>query len=577
MEDLKKDKIVTIWKEAEWPDTLDLDEVYRLEHQTEQVPPEWDQPEERDLETLEKSLGASAESRMRWQELEAELAFSERLDQEAASIFREEEREETGNNISCEIPAERFIPAPAAGCQMALRVLPAPQKGEQLVQPRPVQSEITGQTPRKKGPTPYEAAQSLISKEVLVVNRAGVYWYDGMIYRLQKRDDLKRLIVSVCRDAVAAAGDARFIDQVYQCLLAEPTICRDDLKPSPHQLVFRDGVLDLRCFKLYNHSPEFFATSFVDASYQRGCVTKCPRFSDFVEQIALGDETLVYRIWEAIGYLLTQDMRGKTFFVLQGPKDSGKTKLGNFIRDCVNRDSVCSLDLHSFGRNFALSSLIGKHLCLDLDLPAGIINERSVSFLKKLTGGDLVATDRKYMEPTEFVNTAKLLFATNHPIAIGTQDDAFFRRLVVLPFRKSVPPEYQDKDLDEKLATERDAVVAKALQYYPGLVSRNYRFSGDFQANIGLSSGEGLMAKITGFLLNDCEEKESVWTPLQELQAVFFLRYGESVAANVFSERIKLLLVTLYPNVIHKRDRIGGRGNPVSGFLGLKVKEESGT
>ena len=55
----------------------------------------------------------------------------------------------------------------------------------------------------------------------------------------------------------------------------------------------------------------------------------------------------------------------------------------NFIRACINPKGSTSLDLHSFGKNFALADVVGKQLCIDLDLPGGIINERAASFLKK--------------------------------------------------------------------------------------------------------------------------------------------------------------------------------------------------
>ena len=147
-------------------------------------------------------------------------------------------------------------------------------------------------------------------------------------------------------------------------------------------------------------------------------------------------------------------------------------------RGCINQEAVSSLDLHSFGKNFALADLIGKRLCIDLDLPANCINGGAVSLLKKLTGGDLLSTDIKYMPRINFINTAKFLFATNHPILVDTPDEAFWQRMIVIPFVNSIPREQQDHGLLDKFEAERSAIVVKALGYYRQLRANNYIFTG---------------------------------------------------------------------------------------------------
>ena len=243
-------------------------------------------------------------------------------------------------------------------------------------------------------------------------------------------------------------------------------------------------------------------------------------------ELADNNPLLIRRIWEVIGYLSTQDHRGKVFVLFQGVPDSRKSVLGNFIRGCVNPEGSISLDLHSFSKNFALADVVGKQLCIDLDLPGGIINERAASFLKKMTGGDLLSTDVKYMSRVSFVNTTKLLFGTNHALYTADVDSAFLRRIVVIPFTKNIPRSEQDLNLLTRLEAERDAVVVKALSAYCVLRENKYIFSGNFALNGAIGGTEQLSDKITKLFIKNCEEAIGTWTPTDTFYAKFIEKYA---------------------------------------------------
>lgn len=362
------------------------------------------------------------------------------------------------------------------------------------------------------------------------------------------------------------------MEQVFKFLQLEPSICDDDLVPSPDVLVFLDGVLNLKTGTFSLHTPDIFSTGYLNASYKSGKRKSCPCFDQFVADIADNDPLLVQRIWVAVGYTLTQDYRAKVFILFQGVPDSGKSVLGNFIRGCINPEGSTSLDLHSFGKNFALADIVGKRLCIDLDLPGGIINERAASFLKKMTGGDLLSTDVKYMPRVSFVNTAKLLFGTNHAIFTPIDDSAFSRRIVVIPFTKSIPQSEQDLNLLASLEAERDAVVVKALSAYYKLRDNQYIFSGDFKVNDTIADGEKLCDEILQFFNQDCEEQVDTWTPTDVFYEKFIEKYGEICAKNIFSETFWTVVKAVLPSVEKRRGRVNGKGNPVYGYLGIRLR-----
>lgn len=470
------------------------------------------------------------------------------------------------------LPTQQF-PNPVNSTGSVERDRPAYTNGPNLVLPS---TRETVSSDRGKKPTAYSVAQQLIRRTILLCVGGALYCFDGRVYRLLKDQDLHHFIMASCRSAIAEVGDASFIERIYKVLFAEPNIVKEECEQKPNTVVMEDGILDTKDWSLLPHSPdpEYFATSFVSASYSRGQRANCPIFDEFVCSIAGGEQTLMLRIWQAVGYLLSQDMRGKCFIVLQGVSDSGKSVLGNFIRGYFDSSNETSLDINSFAKNFALADLIGKRLCVDLDLPGAAINALATSFLKKMTGGDSLSTDVKYMSRVTFTNTAKFLFATNHPIITAQPDSAFMRRLVIIPFRFAVSREKQNFDLLQLLEPERDAIAVKALRYYAQLRESHFIFAGSYPANQVCeredADGMDIAGSISVFLQSSCDFNPEAWTATSDLYDAFSKSCGAVIDYLGFSAAIPKLRL---PGVQKYRKRVQSGSNPVSGFQGLKLRE----
>lgn len=418
---------------------------------------------------------------------------------------------------------------------------------------------------------PYDVAQELMGRETILISRNAVYFFDGRIYRLMTKEDMQRLIVDRCRDAVASSGTATFIENVYKYIFLEPRINTRDFDPSPDEVVFLDGVLDLNTMRLHRHTPNTISTRLVQANFTKGTNLPCPNFDHFVQRIAMGDAELEHRIWQALGYLLVQDQRGKCFILLQGVRDSGKSVFGRLVQSFFDPETISALDLHSLDGEFSKSDLIAKSLWLDLDLPSGALRGHATSELKKITGGDILSANIKYMPRAAFVNRAKILFATNHPVLTDTTDEAFERRMIVIPFARTIPRDEQDFNLDSKLEREKDAIAAKAIRHFLDLRANKYIFAGNYSANCTISPGEDLISKICLFLTDFCTEADE-WTPTETLYSAFSSIFGPICNKKTFSERLYLCSPSIYPDIVRKRDRIDSKGNPLYGYKGIRLK-----
>lgn len=287
--------------------------------------------------------------------------------------------------------------------------------------------------------------------------------------------------------------------------------------------------------------------------------------------VTLGNPVLQERIWQAVGYLLVPDQHGKAIILLQGRKHSGKSVLSNVVKNCFDDELVVALSVNEFDRRFATSSLYGKKLCVDADLSDERLDRTAVSVLKKLTGADSISGDVKFGDYLQFTNSAKFLYGSNHVVLLPNKDAAFYDRLVVIPFAKSVPRDARDFWLEEKLNAERDAIIVQALAAYRRLVKSNYRFAGDFPINaVTEDGGESTADKVAQFLREDCEIALGVWTPTGTLYAAFVRRFGNLCNDRYFSGLLfSIALSAGYP-VGKDKDRTSPKANSVWGFENLK-------
>ena len=70
----------------------------------------------------------------------------------------------------------------------------------------------------------------------------------------------------------------------------------------------------------------------------------------------------------------------------------------------------------------------------------------------------------------------KFLFAGNHLPRLREYDEAFWSRMVLIPFEHQVPRDRRDPDLIERLLKGSDYIIRKALKHYGKFLERGMVF-----------------------------------------------------------------------------------------------------
>jgi len=84
--------------------------------------------------------------------------------------------------------------------------------------------------------------------------------------------------------------------------------------------------------------------------------------------------------------------------------------------------------------------------------------------IKSLSGGDKIRARLMRQDFFEFTVTFKLMISGNHKPSLSGINEAIRRRLHVIPFSVTIPPEERDKDLFEKLKPEWPGILAWMLE-----------------------------------------------------------------------------------------------------------------
>lgn len=433
-------------------------------------------------------------------------------------------------------------------------------------------------------PHAYDIAMELMATQPLRMLDNALYAYDGQVYRFVSAPTMNRLIMHLCRAYVRVVGDSSIIKKVYEIIQAEPNICIPHANSIP-LVALDDGLLDLTTLALGQFSPAPFVTVKLLGSYSRGQVSSCPAFDRFLHEITGGDSTLEARIWEAVGYSLVPDTNGKCFILFQGVPDSGKSLLGDVIAALIDPDLVTSMDISTMGERFGPSELVGKQLCLALDMPSGTLDAKSVSLFKNLTGGDFVTADVKYQARIKFRCSATFVLATNHLLRTRDNDPAFFRRAVTIPFRFSVDKGQQDHSLKARILAERDAIIYRAIQAYVRLRQNKYQFSGVFEPNEVVAGQSNTSNSLTNalhiFCRQFCIADAMAFTPTAVLYDAF-CTYAQTTwpgRVRSFSDEAFRILGTLFPQQVC-RDRKRPKGAKATqsaerGFAGIALSYPS--
>lgn len=359
-----------------------------------------------------------------------------------------------------------------------------------------------------------------------------------------------------------ALGDASTVAAVerlakaYRAVAAVP----DQFDADPWLLNTPDGIIDLRTRAMRETLPNDYQTK-ITACSPGG---RCPGWLTFLDEVTNSDRELITFLQRLTGYCLTGSTREHALFFAWGTGANGKSTFINVVRGILGDYATAApaevfMATHNDRHPTEIATLRGARLVVAQEIDEG--RRWNEARIKSLTGGDPVVARFMRRDPFEFTPVFKLFIAGNHKPALSAVDEAMRRRLHLIPFTVTVPPERRDPDLPDRLREEWPAILAWALAGAAAYLCD------------GLAPPECVKAATTAYFMDQnvmaawleehCETRDNAWekpTLLFNSWRAFADAGGHPVGnAKTFAERLEAHGFT--------RGRDGSRGRHWRGLM----------
>lgn len=222
------------------------------------------------------------------------------------------------------------------------------------------------------------------------------------------------------------------IMEVYRLLIDDIRLIKktSDLNYNKNLICFKNGVWDISTQQLLPHDSKYLQTIQIPHDVKEFVPFEKTKLYEFFKLTQLTDAD-VDMIIKYIAYCMTLDYGLKTFMILYGQSNTGKTVLLRFIENLIGKVNTSALSMHELNMRFYPAQLYNKLLNACGDNNSLPLN--SIDNLKKITGGDEIMHEKKGKEPFFFVPFCKLMFSFNQlPLQLEEKSNAFYKRMRIL-------------------------------------------------------------------------------------------------------------------------------------------------
>ena len=309
-----------------------------------------------------------------------------------------------------------------------------------------------------------------------------IHFYDKArgFYEPQSESSINKATMALLDEDEKLSISYSEIKEAFNLLLCDGRLNRDfDQFSHPHLVNCLNGVVDVKNNKLLEHSPDYCFTYCINAEFEETPEDKY--FSNFIDEATLGDSQLKKLLSEWTGYLLSDISFAKKAGIMLGGSNSGKSLYNFLIKNLLCGElQTSAVDFHHFDNQVSLAKLMSKKVNISNEISSAPIKD--FSKFKQLTSDlDTINSRELYKNPKEQKCTTKLHFATNLlPILApneGEDLNAFFNRILIIPFENTVADENIDETLKFKLLNDKNAMFMFAMKGLRRYLNNNHNFT----------------------------------------------------------------------------------------------------
>lgn len=305
-----------------------------------------------------------------------------------------------------------------------------------------------------------------------------IYVYEGGCYRLYAPDMLKGVMKSYIANYDEELVFMLNVAEAYNQIVTDLNYAsQDDLNSNELLINFKNCLLRVDTEETIPHTPTVLSTIQIPCQWT-GKPSPTPVFDRFIHTLTNGDKAIQQLLLEFIGACISniKGWRIKKSLFMVGKGDTGKSQLKSLVERLLGRGNFIGIDLKEIEARFGTGAVYDTRLAGSSDMSFLSVDE--LKTFKKLTGGDSIYAEFKGQQAFEFTYNGLLWFCMNRLPKFGGDDGQWvYDRIMVVECPNVIPKDKQDKTLLDKLYTEREGIVYKAVKALQTVIANGYRFS----------------------------------------------------------------------------------------------------
>lgn len=287
----------------------------------------------------------------------------------------------------------------------------------------------------------------------LCKNGGFIYLYNGTYWVKLEKDTLANFLGKTAEKQGVQKLTARYFDfreKLLKQFFATAYLPTPSTQKNVVLLNLKNGTLEVTPMgtMLRQFSTADFLTYQLPFSYEPEA--KAPMFENFLNRV-LPDKDLQIILSEFLGYVFikTSYLKLEKALLLYGTGANGKSVVYDIVNAILGAENVTSYSLESLtDRNGYYRAMIAGKL---VNYASEINGKLETSFFKQLASGEPVEARLPYGDPFTISDYAKFIFNLNELPREIEHTNAYFRRLLIIPFNETIPETEQDKELAKKI------------------------------------------------------------------------------------------------------------------------------
>jgi len=366
------------------------------------------------------------------------------------------------------------------------------------------------------------------------------YVYQKGVY-LEGEDIIKKL----CQEKLGLLSKQYYFTETIDLIHGSTFFNRAEQEVDVNLINIANGLIDIKTDLLKKHDTNIFFTTQIPVDYNPDA--DCPTFKKFINEVL--PESDIPIIQELFGYCLYRKYNIQKAFMFMGDGCNGKSTLLYTLQKFLGQRNTASVSLQQLETNrFSSYQLYGKLANVYDDIPDKSM-ETTGNF-KMLTGGSYIQAERKFKEPFQFVNYAKMIFSANKLPYSRDTTTAFFRRWIIINFPHTFKGKECDKKLAEKLTTKEELSGILTWSFI-GLkrLLENEDFSNSKTTEEIQEQYQHMANPVQAFIDDCCIVGYNETVTKKQLYG-YYVEYCQKnnllvVSINTFSQRLRMLLPNL--------------------------------